>query len=235
MDNYINLKIEDGTDMGAYIAIPAGAAGRTSPGLLLLQEAYGVNHHIRDVAGRFAAKGYVVVVPELFHRTAPPYFEGSYDNFDGVMPHLQAMSVETLSADLKAAHYWLRHFELVNPANIFSIGYCMGGRASFLANAVLTLNAGVSYYGGGTASLADMAPKLSGSHLFFWGGQDKHIGQDQVDTVTRAMDEAGKDYISVKFSNAGHAFANDERPGYNANATKEAWALTLAFFENNMK
>lgn len=235
MDNYINLKVDDGTDMSAYIAIPAGILGRTAPGLLMLQEAYGVNHHIRDVADRFAAKGFVVVVPELFHRTAPPYFEGNYSDFAGVMPHLQALTVETLTADLKAAHYWLRHFELVNPANLFSIGYCMGGRASFLANATLRLNAGVSYYGGGTASLADMAPQMSGSHLFFWGGQDQHIGQDQVDTVTRALDAAGKDYINVKFSYAGHAFANDERPSYSANATKEAWAMTLCFFENHMK
>jgi len=235
MEKYVNLKIADGTDMEAYIAIPADAAGRNAPGLILLQEAFGVNHHIRDVADRFAVKGYVVIAPELFHRSAPPYYEGNYANFQEVMPHIQALTVEGNEADLVAAYHWLKHFELVNPANIFSIGYCMGGRVSFLANATLPLSAGVSYYGGGIKPLADRAVSVSGRHLFFWGGLDKHIGQDQIDTIIGAMDAAGKEYINVKISYADHAFACDERPAYNENATKEAWALTLAFFENNMR
>jgi carboxymethylenebutenolidase len=234
MEKYVNLKIADGTDMEAYTAIPANAVGRNAPGLILLQEAFGVNHHIRDVADRFANQGYVVIAPELFHRSAPPYFEGAYGDFAQVMPFYQAITNEGLEADLKAAWHWLRHHELVNPANIFSIGYCMGGRASFLANATLPLSAGVSYYGGGTAAIADKAPNISGRHLFFWGGLDKHIGQDQIDIVTGAMDAAGKEYINVKFSYADHAFACDERPSYNEKANKEAWALTLVFFNNNM-
>jgi carboxymethylenebutenolidase len=234
MEKYVDLKIEDGTDMVAYTAIPADAAGRNAPGLILLQEAFGVNHHIRDVADRFAAQGFVVIAPEIFHRTAPPYFEGSYSDFPSVMAHYSALTVEGNEADLKACYHWLKHHELVNPANIFSIGYCLGGRVSFLANATLPLSAAVSYYGGNTIQIADKAPNISGRHLFFWGGLDKHIGQDQIDAVTDAMDKAGKEYINVKISYADHAFACDARPSYNEKATKEAWALTLAFFANNM-
>jgi carboxymethylenebutenolidase len=234
MENYAHLKIDDGTEMEAYISIPADAVGRTSPGLIVLQEAFGVNHHIRDVADRFAAQGFVVIAPEIFHRTAPPYFEWSYSDFSQVMEHYQAITEEGLEADLKASYHWLRHNELVNPANIFSIGYCLGGRVSFLANATLPLAAGVSYYGGGIKTVAHKASGVSGRHLFFWGGLDKHIGQDQIDAVTGALDEAGKEYINVKFSYADHAFACDERPNYNEKATKEAWAMTLAFLRNNM-
>jgi carboxymethylenebutenolidase len=234
MEKYVNLKIADGTDMEAYTAIPADAFGRNAPGLILLQEAFGVNHHIRDVADRFAAKGYVVIAPELFHRTAPPYFEGDYSNFNAVMPHYSGLTTEGTEADLKAAYHWLRHHDLVNPENIFSIGYCLGGRVSFLANATLPLKAGVSYYGGGADTLADRAENISGRHLFFWGGLDKHITQDKIDKVTQAMDNAGKDYINVKISYADHVFACDERPSYNEQATKEAWALTHAFFETSM-
>jgi len=234
MENYVHLNVDDGTEMEAYISIPADAVGRTSPGLIVLQEAFGVNHHIRDVADRFAAQGFVVIAPELFHRSAPPYFEGSYNDFPSIMPHFHALSVEGQTADLKAAYHWLRHNDLVNPANIFSIGYCLGGRVSFLANATLPLAAGVSYYGGSIKPLAEKAATVNGPHLFFWGGLDKHIGQDQVDAVIGAMDEAGKDYINVKISYADHAFACDERPSYNEKATKEAWALTLAFLRNNM-
>jgi carboxymethylenebutenolidase len=235
MEKYVNLKVVDGTEMAAYTAIPEGAIGRNAPGLILLQEAFGVNHHIRDVADRFAAQGYVVIAPELFHRTAPPYFEGSYSDFPAIMPHMNALTIEGNEADLKAAYNWLKHYELVNPANIFSIGYCMGGRVSFLANATLPLSAGVSYYGGNIKQVADKAADISGRHLFFWGGLDKHIGQDQIDSVTNAMDAAGKEYINVKISYADHAFACDARPSYNEKATKEAWALTLAFFKDNMR
>jgi len=234
MEKYANLKVDDGTEMEAYTAIPADALGRNAPGLILLQEAFGVNHHIRDVADRFAAQGFVVVAPELFHRTAPPYFEGSYTDFPSLMPHMNGLTIEGNQADVKAAYYFLKHHELVNPANIFSIGYCMGGRVSFLANATLPLSAGVSYYGGNIKILADKAADISGRHLFFWGGLDKHIGQDQIDLITGELDKAGKEYTNVKFSYADHAFACDERPSYNAGATKEAWAMTLAFFRNNM-
>ena len=233
MEKYVHLKVDDGTEMEAYTAIPADAMGRNAPGLILLQEAFGVNHHIRDVADRFAAQGFVVIAHELFHRSAPPYFEGSYSDFPSIMPHMNALTIEGNEADLKAAYHWLKHHELVNPANIFSIGYCMGGRVSFLANATLPLSAAVSYYGGNIKSVADKALHISGRHLFFWGGLDKHIGQDQIDTVIDAMDKAGKEYINVKISYADHAFACDERPSYNEKATKEAWALTMAFFANN--
>jgi carboxymethylenebutenolidase len=233
MEKYINLKIADGTDMEAYTAIPKDATGRNAPGLILLQEAFGVNHHIRDVADRFAAQGYVVIAPELYHRTVPPYFEGSYTNFAEVKPHASAVTIEGAGADLKAAHHWLRHHELVNPENIFSIGYCMGGRISFLANATLPLKAGVSYYSGFIASVADLADTVGGRHLFFWGGLDKHISQDQIDTVTGAMDKAGKEYMNVKISYADHGFFCDERASYYEKAAKEAWALTLAFLKNN--
>jgi carboxymethylenebutenolidase len=234
MEKYVNLKVADGTDMEAYMAIPEDAAGRNAPGLILLQEAFGVNHHIRDVADRFAAQGYVVIAPELYHRTAPPYFEGSYTNFAGIKPFLEALTAEDNEADLKAAYHWLTHHELVNPENIFSIGYCMGGRVSFLANATLPLKAGASYYGGNMARLAGKAENLRGRHLFFWGGLDKHIGQDQIDTVINTMDKAGKEYINVKISYADHGFFCDERASYTEKAAKEAWALTLEFFKSNI-
>lgn len=234
MEKYVNLKVDDGIDMLAYTAIPEDAVGRKAPGLLLLQEAFGINHHMRDLADRFALQGYVVIAPEMYHRTAPPYFEAEYTNFEAVKPHSSAMTIEGNEADIKAAWHWLRQNELVNPENIFSTGYCMGGRFSFLANAILPLKAAASYYSGNIASVAGRAPAISGRHLFFWGGLDKHIGQDQIDTVIKAMDEAGKDYTNVKISYADHGFFCDERASYNEKAAKEAWALTLAFFENSV-
>ena len=229
--NFIDLAIADGTEMAAYTAFP-GTEGAT-PAIIVLQEAYGVNHHMRNVADKFAADGYTVISPELFHRTTPKYWEGTYGDFASVMPHYSALTNKGLTADLEACYKWLTEQPNVDKENIFSIGYCLGGRVSFLANAVLPLKAGVSYYGGGTDQLVDKAKDLSGRHLFFWGGQDTHITDEKINPVLKALDEAGKDYVSVKLSFAGHAFACDERPSYNEKATKDAQALTLAFLQNS--
>ncbi|MFZ0538201.1 MAG: dienelactone hydrolase family protein, partial [Candidatus Sulfotelmatobacter sp.] len=143
----VELAVADGTRMAAYVARPK--AGGAHPGLLVFQEAFGVNHHIRNVAERFAAEGYVAIAPELFHRTAPPGFEGSYTDFPAVMPHVQAVTTETAEADVRSTYDWLRSSAKAN--EISSVGFCMGGRVSFIANSTVALRAAVSFYGGGIA------------------------------------------------------------------------------------
>src|ERR1700761_6927081 len=230
--NYADLAISDGTEMAAYIAKPENKNDK-APAIILLQEAFGVNGHMRNVADDFAARGYVVITPEIFHRTAPKYWEGPYTDFAAVMPHYSAITNEGLTADLQACYDWLSANDKVDTTKIYSIGYCLGGRVSFLANAVLPLAAGVSYYGGSTDQLADKAKDLHGRHLFFWGGLDKHIPDASINTVLNALDEAGKEYINVKISYADHAFSCDERPAYNKSASDDALALTLAFMKNS--
>lgn len=230
--NYIDLRISDGTSMAAYISSPEKASGKL-PGIIVLQEAYGVNNHIKNVTGRFAREGYIAISPELFHRTAPKGFAGDYSDFNSVTPHTRALQTEGLEADLKATYQWLASQTNIDTNKIFAIGYCMGGRVSFLANALLPLKAAVSYYGGGTDTIAHRAADLHGKHLFFWGGLDKHIKSENIHTVLKAIEAAGKDFVNVKISYADHGFNCDERPEYNEAASKEAWALTLSFLANN--
>src|SRR6202158_2723604 len=101
---YVNLSAGDGTALRAYVARPAG---KPRAGLLVFQEAFGVNAHIRDVTERFAREGYLAISPELFHRTAAPGFEGRYDDFASVVPHMRAMKEDALEADERAAYDWL--------------------------------------------------------------------------------------------------------------------------------
>jgi len=227
MEKYVSLPIADGSTMAAYVAYPNKGTGNF-PGLLLFQEAFGVNHHIRNVADKFAKEGFVVIAPELFHRTAPKGFEGDYNDFAAVMPHYSAITNEGLVQDMQACFQWLTE-QHIAADKVFSIGYCLGGKVSFLANATLPIKRGVSYYGGGVDTLADKAANISGKHLFFWGGKDTHIKNENIDTILSALDEADKPYLNVKISNAEHGFACDERPSFNETATNEAWALTLAF------
>ena len=203
----ITLEVADGTRMDAHLAKPQGGGRR--PGLLVLQEAFGVNAHIRDVAERFAREGFVALAPELFHRTAPG-FEGRYDDFASVMPHYQAVTVEGLAADLAAAHAWLSDRGGVAPGDASAIGFCLGGRVAFLAATALPLKAAISFYGAGIPPLLDRAPKLSAPILLIWGGRDKHIPPEQIASVTAALRAADKPYVNVEFSDADHGFFNGD-------------------------
>lgn len=229
----IQLQVEDGTKMDAYVARPQDSDGKSvHPAIIVLQEAFGVNSHIRDVADRFAAQGYVGIAPELFHRTAPG-FEGNYKDFSSVVPHMQAMTTPGAQADLRAVFAWLQSQSSIERSNISSVGFCMGGRISFLANATLPLRAAASFYGGGIApALLEYSAGLHGPMLFFWGELDKHIPADQRAAVTGSLKKNGKIYINVEFSNADHGFFCDERPAYQPQAARQAWALLLEFLRS---
>jgi carboxymethylenebutenolidase len=227
----VELAVADGTRMAAYVARPE--LRRPHPGLLVFQEAFGVNHHIRNVCERFAAEGYVAIAPELFHRTAPPGFEGSYTDFPSIMPHYQAVTTETAEADIRSAYDWLRSNAQVKAGEISSVGFCMGGRVSFIANSVVALRAAVSFYGGGIApALLDRAAKLQAPSLFIWGGLDKHITAEHRRAVTEAVSEQKKIYVNAEFSRADHGFFCDERAAYEPHSAKQAWALTLEFLRS---
>jgi carboxymethylenebutenolidase len=226
----VMIGVGDGSQMDAYHAKPQGGGRR--PGVLILQEAFGVNAHIRDVADRFAREGFVALAPELFHRTAPG-FEGRYDDFPSVRTHYEALTMEGLSADLAAAHAWLSERGGVASGDVAAIGFCLGGRAAFLANAVLPLRAAVSFYGAGIGpALLERAPKLSGPILLIWGGLDKHIPPEQIAAVTSALREAGKPYVNVEFSEADHGFFNGDRAAFHPASALQAWALALQFLKS---
>ena len=229
----ITLPIADGSTARAFVARPARDAG--APGLILFQEAYGVNAHIRDLAGRFASEGFVVIAPEMFHRTADPGFEAGYGDFESVRPHVAALTPEGIAADAVAAHEFLVRDRGVDSGRIAAVGYCMGGRCAWVANAALPLRAAVSYYGGGIApALLDRAKELHAPHLFFWGGKDAHITPAHRTAIIDALRTAGKVYVNVEMSAADHGFFCDQRPSYHADSAAEAWVLTLEFFRRNL-
>jgi carboxymethylenebutenolidase len=225
------LKVANAPAMLAYVAQPEGDGPH--PGLILFQEAFGVNAHIRDVTERFAREGYVAIAPELFHRTAPPGFEPTYGDRDAIAPHFQAITIDGLEADIRATHDWLRSNAQVKADEISCVGFCMGGRATFLANSIVPLRKAVSFYGGGIAQgLLDRAAKQFAPLLLFWGGLDQHITLEHRHTVADALTAARKDFINVEFSRADHGFFCDARSAYNPTAARQAWALMLEFLRS---
>ena len=224
---WVDLAAGDGTTLRAWTARPEGPP--PARGLLVFQEAFGVNAHIRDVAERFAAAGYLAIAPELFHRSAPG-FDCRYDDFASAMPHLKAITEQGLETDARAAFAWLER-EGVG-GNTAAIGYCLGGRAAFVADSAVPLKAAVSYYGGNIPPLLGRAPRLSGPMLFFWGGLDHHIPDEQRRAVVMAVGEANKVFVDVVFSNADHGFFCDARPAYQPQAAAQAWHMTQAFLDS---
>ncbi len=223
----------DGSDMSVYVARPKAT---NAPAIIVFQEAFGVNAPIKDVANRLAEEGYVTVAPELFHRTAPPGFTAGYGDYAVLGPHFKAVTTEAIAADANAVYQWLLQDSQVDRSRIAAIGFCLGGRSSFVANATLPLQCAVSFYGGGIATnLLDLAKEEHGPILFFWGGLDKHIGPEQRNAVGEAMTQAGKPFINLEISDADHGFFNHEKPVYNPNAATQAWALMRSFLETYLK
>ena len=142
-----------------------------------------------------------------------------------------ALTLPGLEADGKACYDWLKEQKVPKAG---SVGYCLGGRVSFLANATLPLDAAVSYYGRIAPDLLDRAKDQHGPLLMFWGGADKGITHEMAADTVNAVRTAGKVYTSVVFSQAEHAFNCDDRPSFNAEASEQAWGLTLAFFKNHL-
>jgi carboxymethylenebutenolidase len=227
---YVNLSVDDGTSMRAYVARPDG---KPKAGLIVFQEIFGINSHIRDVTERFGKQGLLAIAPELFHRTAPG-FESGYTDMGPGFEQMKQVTDKGLEADIRAAYNWLKD---AGESRICSTGYCMGGRVSTLAAITVPLTCAVSYYGGGIApsqfnpGLLGRLKDLQAPMMFFWGGQDQHIPPESVASVIGALREAKKTFSNVEFSFADHGFFCDQRASYNPQAAALAWPLTLAFFD----
>jgi len=230
----VNLKVDDGTTMRAHVARPAGAP---RAGLIVFQEIFGINPHIRDIADRFAAEGYLSIAPELFHRSGPGFESGYTDMAQGI-GHMQQLTDAGVAADIRAAFDWIQAASPAKKLPTAATGYCMGGRCSMLAAMTVPLACGISYYGGGIAptpfnpGLLGRLNEIQAPMLFFWGGLDGFIKPEHVKMVTDGMRAANKPFASLEFSDADHGFFCNERASYNANAASEAWSITLAYLKN---
>lgn len=170
-ESTVQLHIGDGTQMQAFVVRPENSP---KAGIMVFQEAFGVNGHIKEVARRVAREGYLAVAPELFHRTLAPGSEINYptnNDFSSIMPHFNAVTKEATLADTQATYDWLRG-ELKSDA-IGCVGFCMGGSTSFTANSRLPLKAAVSFYGSRIMQSFDLAPEQKAPLLLLWGGKDQ--------------------------------------------------------------
>lgn len=229
--DWIDLPVADGSTLRGYVAAPAGEG--PAPGLIVLQEIFGVNDHIQDLCRRFAAEGFLAVAPELYHRTAPGFI-GSYDDYTPGRSHAAQISADSLALDVQALVAWFAGHSRTAERKVGSVGYCLGGRMSFLATTSAPLGCAISFYGRDIPNHFDRLDRLDCPYLTVWGGADAVIPVDQPGLVARTLREAGKRHISMTFDGADHGFLCDQRASYHPGAALIAWPATLAFLHEHL-
>jgi carboxymethylenebutenolidase len=220
-----------GGTMDAYLALPPAGSG---PGLLLLQEIFGVNEHIRTVADQYALAGFVVLAPDVFWRQAPRVelgYEGA-DRQRGV-DLATALQPGELVADLQAATAALRARPEVGAGRkVGAIGWCMGGRLAYTAAAVAGVDAAVAYYGGGIQGQLALAAQVRCPMQFHYAGHDDHIPPAAVDAVRSAF--AGKPAEVFVYPGSTHGFNCWARASYHAPSAALALGRSLTFLAERL-
>jgi carboxymethylenebutenolidase len=226
----------------APVGFPIYASGKTdsSRAVIVIQEAFGVNHHIRDVADRYADEGYLAVAPQLFHRDGSP--EIAYDDFASAMPLMAKLTKQGLTNDLSATTDFLATLGFRAP-NIAAVGFCMGGTVAFFAATLGTVGAAASFYGGGLATgrfgippLIELADDLRAPWLGLYGDLDQSIPVEQVEALRAATDAVAVPTEIVRYAEGQHGFHCDARPdSFNEAAASDAWARALAFFDQHLR
>ena len=221
--------------------LPINVAGPkdATRAIIVLQEAFGVNSHIRDVTDRFGAQGYLAVSPELFHRDESP--EIAYDDFAAALTHMGNFTREGLESDLRDTVAYLAE-QGMTPASIGIVGYCMGGTVATFADTLGIVGAAVSFYGGGVTNgrfglpaLVDLASQIKAPWMGLFGGLDKGIPMDQVDALEEAMAENDQTTEVIVYEEADHGFHCDDRTNvFNAEAAQDAAEKALEFFREHL-
>jgi carboxymethylenebutenolidase len=226
---WIDIPTQGGTFQG-YLSLPPAGKG---PGIVLLQEAFGVNSHIREVADQYALDGYVVLAPDMYWRTEP-HLELGYEGADrdkGIAT-LKATDIPSAVADIGAAAKILRALPAFT-GKLATIGYCFGGRLAYLAAAAGLVDVAVAYYGGGIQNQLDLADKVTVPILFNYGEKDSGIPLEAVEQVKERFAGRGNAQFHV-YPGAEHGFNCWQRGSYHPHASALAHGHTLVFLGEHL-
>ncbi|SRR6266545_1609059 len=222
---------EDAGGMPCHVALPEGGSG---PGMLVLQEIFGLNDYVRSRASTLAELGYVALAPDLYWRLEPGV-EIAHDEpgLQKAFGYLQRLDGPQAARDAASALDHLRGLpEVTGGAGV--IGFCMGGRIGYHVTARAHPDAAVLYYGSGIADALDLAPDVRCPVLFHFGGDDPYIPSEQVERIRAAF--AGRDEVEIDVQpGAQHAFDNHLAPMFHVPAARAAaWILTEDFLRRRL-
>ena len=226
----------DGLVLEAHFASPVGLG--PFPGIVVIQEVFGVNAHIRDVTERIAREGYVAIAPAIYQRQAPG-FEVGYtpeDLAQGRQYKEQTQASELL-ADMSAAIAYLKALPQCN-GNIGTMGFCFGGHVVYLGAVLEDVKVTASFYGagivtstpGGGAPTVSRTPEIKGTIHCFFGTADPLIPNEQTDEIEAALKTHQIPHQVFRYEGANHGFFCDRRESYDAAAAADAWQHVLGLF-----
>ncbi len=223
----VDLKV-NGDNAYAFVAEPDDNVRH--PGIVLIQEWWGIEPHIRQLAQRLAAAGFVVAVPDLYHgkiATEP-------DEAQKMIMMIRG-NVERAAKEIIGALETVKVMPNVEPKKLGLMGFCVGGFMTYyVASRYPDLGAVVPFYGAGYDPTPEEVAKVNAPVLAFYGSRDQSVPLEQVRKIERMYKEAGKD-ITVKVYDAGHAFINPDHGMGNEKAAAEAWPLAVNFLKQHLK
>jgi carboxymethylenebutenolidase len=233
----VQLNTSDGK-MDVYVAQPKG--GGDHPGVVVIQEAFGVNDHIKKVTDRIAAEGYVAVAPDIYHRESERVIP--YAEMPKAIAALQRVVDGKAMEDVGAAIAHLKAQGNAKSGSIGVIGFCMGGRLTYLtaAHHAKDIKCAVPYYGGGipmgNPSPLSRTKEIKCPMYLFFGAKDQLIPKEHVDQIKAELTANRVPYQLEVYPDAGHGFFCDDRAmSYNEGAAKDAWEKTRSFFAQHLK
>lgn len=230
------VKVPNGSlQIDAYFAEPTDSARAA---IVVIQEIFGVNSHVRSVVERLAHEGYVAIAPAIYQRTAPGFDVGysDEDTKQGRIHKDQTKASELLS-DISATIAYLRSLPSLQTVQIGTIGFCFGGHVVYLAATLPDVKATAAFYGAGIATMTPgggeptiaRTPEIKGTLYAFFGTEDPLIPLEEIDQVEAALQAAHVDYRVFRYP-ATHGFFCDQRESYNPTAATDAWEHVKELF-----
>ncbi len=226
---WIKVKASGGGEYEAYLSLPPAGSG---PGLVLFEEIFGVNRHIRAVCDQYALDGFVVMAPDVFWRTAPRE-EFGYEGADRekALAAMKGQDWGKVGEDIKTSVAALRSRPEVK-GKVGALGYCMGGRLAYFAAAGTEVACAVSFYGGAIHDNLDRAASIKCPMQFHYAENDQAIPLDAVERVKKAF--AGKKADFFIYNGAGHGFNCWDRSAYHAPSAALAHGRATEFLAKNL-
>ena len=230
-----------GETMEAYLATSGSSEPR--PAVIVIQEIWGVNSHIQYVTDRLPSLGYVGLAPAMFHRQGRMTM-GLHEEFDEAIARMQQCTDGGIVADVQAAVDYLKSQPFVQPDKIGIVGFCFGGRVSYLAACTVSdIAASVVFYGGNIKNVLggegsspfEQTGNITAPMLGLFGAEDGNPTLADVADIDAALTAAGKTHEFHMYPGCGHGFHCNGRGSYRPEAARDAWVKAVAWFDQHLK
>ncbi len=228
--------------IAAHLATPLDPVpldAKSRPAIIVIQEIFGVNDHIRSVTERFAQLGYVAIAPAIYQRLAPGFATGyRAEDVQLGRQYKEQTKVGELLSDVQATTAYLNHLPQVKTGAIGCIGFCFGGLVTYLAATLPEIKAAASFYGAGIPTWCpgsdrptiEYTAQIQAKLYAFFGMKDASIPPEHIDQITAALQKYGIDHKIFRYPEADHGFFCDQRASYQAEAAADAWMKVQELF-----